>query len=193
MHHICIGLNNPLSLWPHQTLCTKTLKDTDRHVHSHVHCLLCLYYTRFDHFSSSTFMASLASLFVRITSWTLEVASSLRVIWRRYPYPSQQKITDINGAFEGLGRCNSQDRRHPENPLCILYKRLPHAEDQKSHHALRQVKFWCKVKREKLKQYHHYFSTLKTYGYDVDRLYALLQELRDHYNEVRCLFMVHLL
>ena len=27
-------------------------------------------------------------------------------------------------------------------------------------------------------------STLKTYGYDVDRLYALLQELRDHYNEV---------
>ena len=28
-------------------------------------------------------------------------------------------------------------------------------------------------------------STLKTYGYDVDRLYALLQELRDHYNEVK--------
>ena len=28
-------------------------------------------------------------------------------------------------------------------------------------------------------------STLKTYGYDVDRLYALLQELRDHYNEVQ--------
>lgn len=27
-------------------------------------------------------------------------------------------------------------------------------------------------------------STLKTYGYNVDRLYALLQELRDHYNEV---------
>ena len=29
------------------------------------------------------------------------------------------------------------------------------------------------------------YSTLKTYGYDVDRLYALLQELRDHYNEVQ--------
>eukprot|EP00092_Neocalanus_flemingeri_P025084 GFUD01027200.1.p1 GENE.GFUD01027200.1~~GFUD01027200.1.p1 ORF type:complete len:858 (+),score=246.74 GFUD01027200.1:120-2693(+) len=27
-------------------------------------------------------------------------------------------------------------------------------------------------------------STLKTYGYNVDRLYELLQELRDHYNEV---------
>lgn len=27
-------------------------------------------------------------------------------------------------------------------------------------------------------------STLKTYGYNVDRLYGLLQELRDHYNEV---------
>ena len=27
-------------------------------------------------------------------------------------------------------------------------------------------------------------STLKTYGYNVERLYELLQELRDHYNEV---------
>ena len=27
-------------------------------------------------------------------------------------------------------------------------------------------------------------STLKSYGYNVDRLYELLQELRDHYNEV---------
>merc|ERR1719383_993597 len=27
-------------------------------------------------------------------------------------------------------------------------------------------------------------STLRSYGYAVDRLYQLLQELRDHYNEV---------
>ena len=27
-------------------------------------------------------------------------------------------------------------------------------------------------------------STLRSYGYQVERLYELLQELRDHYNEV---------
>ena len=34
-------------------------------------------------------------------------------------------------------------------------------------------------------------STLKTYGYNVDRLYELLQELRDHYNEVLMQRYVH--
>ena len=34
-------------------------------------------------------------------------------------------------------------------------------------------------------------STLKTYGYNVDRLYELLQELRDHYNEVLMQRFVH--
>ena len=34
-------------------------------------------------------------------------------------------------------------------------------------------------------------STLKTYGYNVERLYELLQELRDHYNEVLMQRSVH--
>ena len=86
-------------------------------------------------------------------------------------------------ALAGVGRCNSKNSCHPENSLCLLYQRLPHAEDQKSHHALCQVSLVEILKRSDL--FIFLFSTLKTYGYDVDRLYALLQELRDHYNEVQ--------